>query len=87
MIKGSGRFSGHAREGGHPVHSVPNFLDSCLRRNDGLYRHKLTGSPNNSVETNTFNELNDPNLSNEIHVVAVKRISAGPSKRPNRGHV
>ncbi len=34
-------FFRHAREGGHPVYSVPNFLDSCLRRNDGLYRNKL----------------------------------------------
>ena len=37
----SGQFSRHAREGGHPVYSEPNFLDSCLRRNDGLYRNKL----------------------------------------------
>ena len=29
----------HARECGHPVYRVANFLDSCLRRNDGLYRN------------------------------------------------
>ena len=28
-------FFRRAREGGHPVQSEPNFLDSCLRRNDG----------------------------------------------------
>jgi four helix bundle protein len=36
LNEGSGCFIRHAREGGHPVCCAPNFLDSCLRRNDGL---------------------------------------------------
>jgi hypothetical protein len=36
LDEGSGCFIRHAREGGHPGYSVPNLLDSCLRRNDGL---------------------------------------------------
>jgi len=32
-------FFRQARESGQPVCSTPNFLDSCLRRNDGLYRN------------------------------------------------
>jgi len=31
---------------GHPVGSVSNFLDSCLRRNDGLYCNKLPNRSN-----------------------------------------
>jgi hypothetical protein len=41
LNEGAGCFISHAREGGHPVYSALNFLDSCLRRNDGLYRRKL----------------------------------------------
>ena len=26
----------------HPVSSIPDFLDCCLRRNDGPYHHKLS---------------------------------------------
>ncbi len=33
----SRRFFCHAGEGGYPVFSVTNFLDSCLRRNDSLF--------------------------------------------------
>jgi len=37
-----GLFFCHARERGHSVCSVLNFLDSGLLRNDGPYRHKLS---------------------------------------------
>ena len=43
--KGRGGFR-HARERGHPVYSVRKFLDSCLRRNDGLYHRKFLNCSN-----------------------------------------
>ena len=46
IVEGSGCFIRHSREGGHPIYWVPNFLDSCLRRNDGMYRRKLSGCSN-----------------------------------------
>jgi hypothetical protein len=53
----SGSFIRHAREGGHPGYLIPNFLDSCLRRNDGLYRRKLPDCSINSTGKNIHNQL------------------------------
>jgi hypothetical protein len=36
LCEGTGYFFlSHARAGGHPVYSALNFLDACLRSNDG----------------------------------------------------
>jgi len=53
VIKGSGCFSRHAREGGHPVDSVSNPLDSCLRSNDLQYRNKFPDGSGNCTEVTT----------------------------------
>jgi hypothetical protein len=66
--------------------------DGRWRTEGGRRRSESRRSENQKIRRldnnqKNLDELNDPNLSNEIHVVTAKRISSGRSKRFNHSSI